>query len=83
MPSPVLPPTASSMVPPLMVILVLPAAIEPLPMPAPLSPPWAFTVPLVMLTVVVPKEFAPLPMPAPPCSVCASILALPLMMISV
>ena len=65
MPSPVLPPTASSMVPPLMVILVLPAAIEPLPMPAPLSPPWAFTVPPLMVILVLPVAIEPLPMPAP------------------
>ena len=68
MPSPVLPPTASSMVPPLMVILVLPVAIEPLPMPAPLSPPLAFTVPplMVILVLVWPVALEPLPMPAPP-----------------
>ena len=68
MPSPVLPPTASSMVPPLMVILVLPVAIEPLPMPAPLSPPLAFTVPplMVILVLVLPVALEPLPMPAPP-----------------
>ena len=62
-----------------MMILVLPVAIEPLPMPAPLSPPWAFTVPplMVILVLVLLVAPEPLPMPAPLSPPMASVMVPP------
>lgn len=60
MPAPVA--AAGFTVPPLMVILVLPVAIEPLPMPAPLSPPLP---PLPPLAVMLPPVISMVPVPLP------------------